>query len=128
MDPSNNTDLVPYMYVIYGLHLFSAISGVMTPAFVVTAFLSGWPSIIAIILSYIKQPEAQGTYLASHFSWAIRTFWFALLWLLLAGLLFITFLGIPFALIFIIATGVWVLYRMIRGILCLLDEQPMPLP
>lgn len=117
--------LVSLTYIIYGLHAFSAFSGVASPALIVTAFLAGWPSIIALILSYIKRGDAHGTYLESHMNWLIRTFWFALLWLCIAGLLFITVVGILPSLAVAWLTGVWVLYRILRGILCMLDEKPI---
>ena len=47
-------------------------------------FLVGWPSIIAVILNYVKRSDVAGTWLESHFRWQIRTFWFALLWVLIA--------------------------------------------
>lgn len=122
--PSPN--LVTITYVIYGLHLFGAITGVMTSALVVTAFLTGWPSIIAVILNYIKRGETRGTYLESHFSWQIRTFWFTLLWIIIAGILTITVIGIPIAIGIVVIVGLWVLYRMIRGTLRLFNDQPMP--
>ena len=78
--PVASSGMVMLTNVIYGLHAFSAITGIATSATVVTAFLTGWPSIIAVILNYVKRSEVQGTYLASHFTWQIRTFWFALLW------------------------------------------------
>lgn len=117
--------LVSLTYMIYGLHAFSAFSGVASPALIVTAFLAGWPSIIALILSYIKRGDAHGTYLESHMNWLIRTFWFALLWLCVAGLLAVTMVGIPIAIVLAWLTGVWVLYRILRGILCMLDEKPI---
>jgi hypothetical protein len=46
--------------VIYGLHAFSALTGLLSPAMIVTAFLSGWPSIIAVILNYVKRAEVRG--------------------------------------------------------------------
>ena len=49
-------------------------------ATVVGAFLTGWPSIIAVILNYVKRGDVRGTWLESHFRWQIRTFWFGLLW------------------------------------------------
>lgn len=115
--------MISLTWIIYGLHLFSAVTGMMTPAFVLTAFLSGWPSIIAVILNYARRSEARGTYLESHFRWQIRTFWFALLWLLISLLIALTFFGLPFAFVLVILVGLWVLYRMIRGVLCLLDEK-----
>jgi uncharacterized membrane protein len=112
--------------VIYGLHAFSVVAGIVTPAFIVTAFLLGWPSIIAVILNYVKRSEAQGTFLESHFRWQIRTFWFAVIWCV-AGLLFwITFVGIPVAFVLWIGTGIWVAYRVIRGWFALLDNKPLP--
>ena len=45
-------DSVATAHVMYALHAFSALSGVLSSAFVVTAFLSGWPSIIAIFINF----------------------------------------------------------------------------
>lgn len=119
--------LITLTHVIYGLHAFSALTGMLSPAFIVTAFLTGWPSIIAVILNYVKRDETYGTYLQSHFRWQIRTFWFALLWVIVMLLLFATFIGIPAAFMIGVVTGIWVLYRIVRGWLRLLDAQPMPL-
>ena len=117
---------VTLTYLIYGLHALSALSGILSPAFVVTAFLTGWPSIIAVIINYVKRGEVRGTYLESHFVWQIRTFWFALLWVLVASLLVFTFFGIPIAIVVAWVAGLWVLYRIVRGLLRLLDGKPMP--
>ena len=118
--------LVSLVHIIYALHAFSAVSGLLSAAFVVTAFLTGWPSIIAVILNYLKRGAVRGTFLESHFRWQIRTFWFALLWLAISGLLFITLIGIPAAFILLLITGAWVLYRILRGWLALLDAKAMP--
>ena len=118
--------LVTLAHIIYGLHAFSAITGMLTPAMIVTAFLTGWPSIIAVILNYVKRSEVRATWLDSHFAWQIRTFWFALLWLAIGGILFITVVGIPFALALWFITGIWVLYRIIRGWLALSSQTPLP--
>ena len=118
--------LVTLAHVIYGLHAFSALTGLVSAAFVVTAFLTGWPSIIAVIINYVKRSEVRGTWLDSHFSWQIRTFWFALLWLAIGGVLFATVIGIPFAIVLWLATGIWVLYRIIRGWLALTSQKALP--
>jgi uncharacterized membrane protein len=118
--------LVTLTHVIYALHAFSALTGILSSAFIVTAFLSGWPSIIAIILNYVKRSEVRGSWLDSHFSWQIRTFWFALVWLLAGLLLFVTVIGIPFAIGIWVVTGLWVVYRIVRGWLVLLDRKAMP--
>ena len=63
----------------------------------------------------------RGTYLESHFRWQIRTFWFAVLWVVIAVVLFVTVIGIPLAWLIVVVTGVWVLYRIVRGWLALND-------
>ncbi len=122
--PGNN--LITLTHVVYGLHAFSAIVGLTTAAFVITAFLTGWPSIIAVIISYVKRSDVRGTFLESHFTWQIRTFWWALLWVLIAGLLFITLIGIPLAWVIAVTAGLWVLYRIVRGWIALLSHKPLP--
>ena len=118
--------LVTLAHVIYGLHAFSALTGMLSPAMIVTAFLTGWPSIIAVILNYVKRSDVRGTWLDSHYSWQIRTFWFALLWLAIGAVLFVTVVGIPVAFVLWFATGIWVLYRIIRGWLALSSARVLP--
>lgn len=118
--------LVTLTHVIYGLHAFSALMGVLGPAFIVTAFLTGWPSIIAVIINYVKRRDVAGTYLDSHFGWQIRTFWFAVLWVVVVLLLIVTVIGIPVAWLLAVAVGLWVLYRIARGWLTLAGARPMP--
>jgi len=120
-------NMVSLTYIIYGLHLASVATGLMTTAFIVTAFLTGWPSILAVILNYFKRADVEGTYLESHFSWQIRTFWFTALWLFIASVMFMTVILIPVAWVLLIMIGVWVGYRMVRGIMGLLDSNPMPI-
>ena len=125
--PLPRESLVTLTHVIYALHAFSALSGLLSPALILTAFLSGWPSIIAVILNYVKRSDVRGTWLDSHFGWQIRTFWFALLWLIAGGVAFVTLLGIPIAIALWIGTGVWVLYRIVRGWMGLTAAKAMPL-
>lgn len=120
--------LVTLAHVIYGLHAFSALTGMLSPALIVTAFLTGWPSIIAVILNYVKRSDVRGTWLDSHYSWQIRTFWFALLWVIVGWIVFITVIGIPFAVVLWLLTGLWVLYRIIRGWMALSSQRVMPVP
>ena len=115
-------------HLIYALHAFSGLTGVLTAAVIVTAFLTGWPSIIAVIINYVKRPDVRGTYLETHFSWQIRTFWWALLWVVIMWLLVLTVIGIPLAWVMVVVVGLWVLYRIIRGWLALFDGKPMPMP
>jgi uncharacterized membrane protein len=120
--------MVTLTHVIYGLHAFSALMGILGPAFIVTAFLTGWPSIIAVIINYARRADVRGTYLDSHFGWQIRTFWYALLLVVIVALLFITVFGIPFAWILAVIAGLWVVYRITRGWVALINSEPMPIP
>jgi uncharacterized membrane protein len=69
--------------LIYVLHALSLVIGIIGTATVVGAFLFGWPSIIAVIINYVKRGDVRGTWLETHFRWQIRTFWFGLLWVAL---------------------------------------------
>ncbi len=117
---------VTLTHVIYALHAITVVTGVLTSAFILTAFLTGWPSILAVILNYVKRGEVRGTWLESHFRWQIRTFWFAALWLLACLLLAVTLIGLPVALVLALIIGAWVLYRVARGWLRLNDRLGMP--
>ena len=119
--------LITITHVVYALHAFSAITGISSVAFIVTAFLSGWPSIIAVIINYVKRSEARGTFLDSHFGWQIRTFWWALLWFCIGGLLIFTVIGAVIGVPMMVVTGLWVLYRITRGWLALLSRKSMPM-
>jgi uncharacterized membrane protein len=114
------------VHVMYGLHAFSAVNGLLSPALIVTAFLTGWPSIIAVIINYVKRGDVRGTWLESHFSWQLRTFWYAVLWLAIGAVLFVTMVGIPLAFGLWMATGAWVLYRIIRGWIALANAKELP--
>ena len=126
--PVPRHSLVALTHVLYAMHAFSALMGLLTPAFIVTSFLAGWPSIIAVIVNLIKRDDVRGTYLESHFSWQLRTFWYALLWVVIAFLLIFTLIGIPLAWVMFVIVGLWVAYRIIRGWIALVQRQPMPLP
>ena len=117
--------MVTLTHVLYAMHAFSAVMGLLGTTFILTAFLTGWPSIIAVIINYIKRNDVRGTYLDSHFSWQLRTFWYALLWVVVIGLLIITLIGIPIAWVVAIIVGIWVLYRLLRGWMNLASGQPM---
>jgi uncharacterized membrane protein len=58
----------------------------------------------------------------------MRTFWYAAAWGLFAAILALTVIGLVVAIPAIVIAGLWVLYRVIRGWMVLLDRRPMPLP
>ena len=120
--------MVTLTHVLYAMHGFSALMGMLGTAFVVTAFLTGWPSIIAVIVNYVKRGSARGTWLDSHFGWQLRTFWWAVLWVVISAVLIVTVVGIVVAWPLLVLTGLWVLYRILRGWIALANHRPMPMP
>jgi uncharacterized membrane protein len=124
-DPS----LVTVCHVTYGLHALGLAIGAFGAATVVGSFLLGWPSIIAVVINYIKRNDARGTWLESHFTWQIRTFWFALLWACLIGVsglvLAIVLVGFAIWIVGLFVLGIWAIYRIARGWLRLQARQPV---
>jgi uncharacterized membrane protein len=120
-------DIKTWTQLIYALHALSLLTGFLGAATVVGAFLTGWPSIIAVILNYVKRSEARGTWLESHFRWQIRTFWFGLLWIGLCVLFIVGTLGIGILIAWwpMAVVGVWFIYRIVRGWVALADGRPM---
>jgi len=122
VDPS----LISYTHWMYALHAASALLGVLTSAAIATAFVFSIPSIVAVIMNYVKRDQVRGTWLDSHFGWQLRTFWYAALWVVLVVLFstpLILALGLGFLTMWagIAIVGVWILYRVIRGWLALKD-------
>jgi uncharacterized membrane protein len=119
--------LVTWTQVVYALHAFSLLTGIIGTATIVGAFLTGWPSIIAVILNYVKRSEARGTWLESHFRWQIRTFWFGLLWIsLCVAFIIVTFgIGILITWLPMVLIGLWFVYRIVRGWVALGAGRPM---
>src|ERR1043166_9493929 len=124
---ASDSSLVTWTQVIYALHAFSLLTGILGAATIVGAFLTGWPSIIAVILNYVKRSEARGTWLESHFRWQIRTFWLGLLWVTLCLLFVVATLGIGILIAWLPLglVGLWFIYRVARGWLRPLDRRPM---
>ena len=112
---------------IYALHAFSLLAGIFGAATIVGAFLTGWPSIIAVILNYVKRSDVGGTWLESHFRWQIRTFWFGLLWVALCVLFVIVTLGIGILIAWLplVLVSVWFVYRVARGWIRLREGRTM---
>jgi len=111
--------------VVYGLHALAIAVGIAGSATIVGSFVGSVPSILAVILNYAKRGDARGTWVESHYRWQIRTFWYALAWLLAALLAFVTLVGIPFGFAILAALTAWLIYRIGRGWLRLRDGRPM---
>lgn len=117
--------LVTTTHAVYALHTLSILIGLSSAAFIVTAFVFGLPSILAVIINYMNQKGARGTFLESHFRWQVRSFWFALLWIGISALAALTVIGIPVAVVLAIGTGLWLIYRIARGWVSLRDGKPV---
>jgi uncharacterized membrane protein len=91
--------------------------------------LSSWiGAVIAMVMAYVVRSDWRGTVLESHAEWVLGTFWWGAFWTILGYLLIFPLLvGLlgPSWLIWGIA-WLWAAYRIIRGWMCLLDEQATP--
>jgi uncharacterized membrane protein len=119
--------LITVTHAIYGLHALSLVTGIIGAVTIVGAFLTGWPSIIAVIINYVKRSDTRGTWLESHFRWQIRTFWFGLLWAALCVVFVVATLGVGLLFVWLPlgVVAVWLIYRVARGWLRLVDRRPM---
>ncbi|MCA3217738.1 MAG: hypothetical protein ING59_04105 [Burkholderiales bacterium] len=128
--PAPDQSLVTTTHIVYALHAVSLVVGAFGAASIIGSFIFGWPSIIAVIINYVKRSEARGTWLESHFTWQIRTFWYALLWaaivLLVSIPLAVILIGIGTWIVGMFALGIWAIYRIARGWLALKDGKPLP--
>jgi len=129
MDQQGTTEPLPSVLtvanVVYALHTLAIVVGVVGAATIVGSFVGSVPSIIAVILNYVKRGDARGTWVDSHYRWQIRTFWFALLWFVIGWVLIFTIVGMVVGWPILAALTVWLIYRIARGWLRLRDRRPM---
>ncbi|MGH7318244.1 MAG: DUF4870 family protein [Candidatus Rokuibacteriota bacterium] len=129
IDPRGASEPMPSVItvanVVYALHALAIVVGIAGTATIVGSFLGSAPSIVAVILNYVKRGDARGTWTDSHYRWQIRTFWFALLWALVGVALIVTVIGAVIGIPLLIALTLWLLYRIARGWLRLRDRRPM---
>ncbi|KAA3626735.1 MAG: hypothetical protein DWQ09_15320 [Proteobacteria bacterium] len=111
--------------VVYALHTLAIVIGIAGAPTVVGSFIGSVPSIIAVILNYMNRSDAWGTWVESHYRWQIRTFWYAVLWVIVATVLVFTVVGAPLGFIMLAVLTVWLIYRIARGWLRLRDRQAM---
>jgi len=124
IDKDPNRTLTLILYILY----------------IVAIFTGGLLAVIALVINYVKRSSVRGTIFESHFTWQIRTFWWYLIWNIVAFVpfffLFFTgedpdlFVGVAFGattfcLIVIGLAWIWIVYRAIRGIMRLNDNLPM---
>jgi uncharacterized membrane protein len=114
----------------YVLFAIAAVSAIAAHGLVVVWPLVGLAGIAGVIVAYVKRGDASGTWLESHFTWLIRTFWWSLLWGVFGVLVLVTLglvlVGIPIAIAIFFAVSVWGIYRLIRGFLLFKESRPAP--
>ena len=84
-------------------------------------FVTGIAWIVAIVVDYVKRDDARGTWLESHYRWQIRTFWWGLLWGIVGGILLLVLVGY----FVLLATAIWIIYRIAKGWLYLSENRPL---
>jgi uncharacterized membrane protein len=97
-------------------------------------------------MNYAKRHDADGTWLATHFDWQIKTFWYSIIWFvigLIITLVAVGGLGISvlaesnnlaigsglftgLGILIILFTVIWHVYRIARGWIALSDKRPVP--
>ena len=93
--------------VAYVLHLFGTVVGIT--------------SIAALILNYVRLNQ-YGEPLSSHHRWMIRSFWWAVLWLVIGFVT--TFLLIGWVICAL--AWLWYVYRHVRGLIALANGESLP--
>ena len=87
-------------------------------------------AVVAVIIGVMNRDSVRSTFVETHYSWLARTFWWGLLWIVIAGIitfiLVITVIGIVIAWIPYTLLFLWYMYRVIRGWLLLNDGKPAP--
>ncbi len=76
--------------------------------------------VMGIVLNYIKYDDVKGSWLESHFKWQKNTFWFGLLWYVIASFFFLIFGW----LVLLVAT-IWYFYRIAKGWIYFADGKEM---
>ncbi|WP_018693142.1 DUF4870 family protein [Algicola sagamiensis] len=105
--PRSQSSASAYATLVYALQALSF--------FTVIPFFAG------VVINYIKRDDVRGTIADSHFSWQIKTFWYGLLWTVVGSVLSVVLIGY-----FILALNfIWLIYRVVRGWLKLVDKRPM---
>ena len=95
------------LHLVYGLYLLSLFTGI--------------PAFLGVVIAYVKRGSSRGTIYESHYSYAIRTFWWGLFWLVVAIVL--KFLLVGFVILGLL--WCWFLWRSAKGWLVLLDDRPI---
>lgn len=85
------------------------------------SFFLGLTAIVGVVLNYLRREEVKGSWLESHFTWQMRTFWFGLLFGVIGIILAVVFVGV----LIVFATYIWIVYRVVKGWLLLNENKPI---
>jgi uncharacterized membrane protein len=83
--------------------------------------IAGLTSIVGLIVNYLRRSEDLEP-LESHHRWMIRTFWWAILWIVIGYVT--TFILIGW--VILVLTWLWYVYRHVRGLIAFVNGEPMP--
>lgn len=75
--------------------------------------ITGIAAIIGVIIAYLVRSDVRGTYLETHCTFIIHSFWYAIVLAIIGGALTVVFVGF-LVLLFLL---IWFIVRCIRGIL-----------
>jgi uncharacterized membrane protein len=117
IDVSPSGDVGPPAHAVNAGHAIYACYAV--------GFFIGITWLVGIIIAYVKRDDGKGTWMESHFSWQIRTFWWSLLWCLIGGIFAVTVIGLVVAWPLWAIAWLWALYRVIKGWLRLSEARPV---
>lgn len=106
-------------WLSYILHLIVAVAAVVPGAQVGAGLL-----LVALVIDLVKQGDAEGTWQVSHFRWRIRTvIWAGVLYVVTFPLWFLLLLP---GMIAWVVISIWFLYRIVKGMVRMNANQPMP--
>ncbi len=86
-------------------------------------FAIGITPLIGIVLAYLNRGAAD-IWAKTHYDWAIRTFWIALLFVIISALLSVVLIGV----LGFVATAVWIVVRCVVGLQKAAREEPITNP
>ena len=116
LDQSRIEGLKAWGWVSYLLHLVVAVAAVVPGAQPSIALL-----VIALIIDLVKRGDAEGSWMANHFSWRIRSvIWAGILYLVTAPLWLLFF--VPGWIAWTVIS-IWFLYRIVRGMVAMNRNQ-----
>jgi uncharacterized membrane protein len=95
------------VFVAYVLHLVGAIAGVT--------------SIVGLIVNYLQRGHADDV-IDSHHRWMITSFWWGLLWIVIGLITLVLVVG--WVILFL--AWLWYIYRHVRGLIALVNGEPLP--